>query len=252
MHNRVVFGLAGALLVGLTVGISAGTAEASLMTYDPSGVTSNKLFTTEVKFDQNVNNGATRGRDVFLRNGDSFTGPNADFTWPASGTTFDWSLSYDGNTASFVFGGLPALTLDVAPDGVWNAFRFDLRSSDDTRFDSASVTVDVTEVNGGALGTPETLSASLNDPFAVEDYQFMGFQGLTSLTGTMRFDYEVANGATGSPNGQLRFNIKALSVLDPPTTTDLPEPATFALFALGLVGLAAATRRSRLAKGRQA
>ena len=58
-------------------------------------------------------------------------------------------------------------------------------------------------------------------------------------------DYEVKDGATGSPNSRVRFNVKAMSVLNPPTTTDLPEPATLSLFALGLGGLAAAGRRGR-------
>ncbi len=245
MQRRFATGLAGVLALGIASGLFAGEARAGLMTYDPSGVISAKLFTTEVKFDKNVNNNSQRGHDVFLRNGSQFSGPSTNFAWPASGTTFNWSLSYDGNTASFVFGGLPALTLDVNPDGNWNAFRFDLKSSDTNRFDSATVAVSVTGVNGGAV-TPVNLSASLSSN-VVEDYQFMSFQSLDSLTGTMRFDYDPKDGATGSPNSRLRFNIKALSVLNPPTTTDLPEPATLGLFVLGLGGLAAGARRRRTA-----
>jgi|GEM_PF-5213434 len=245
MRHRIVAGFAGALVVGFVVGVSAGPAKASLMTYDASGVSSTKLFTTEVKFDQNVNNNSQRGHDVFLRNGEQFTGPSSNNFWPGSGTTYNWSLTYDGNTASFVFGGLPALTLDVNPDGNWNAFRLDLASTDSNRFESASVSVSVTGVNGGALGASVDSSASLVGN-TVADYQFNDFETLTSLTGTMRFDYVVADGETGSPNSRLRFNIKALS------TTQLPEPASLALFTLGLVGLAAATRRSRTLRQRRA
>lgn len=77
-----------------------------------------KVFTTEVKRDENVNSNSQRGHDVFLRNQEAFAGPSFNLDWGASGTAYDWLLSYGGDEATFTFAGR-TLRLDVVPDLRW-------------------------------------------------------------------------------------------------------------------------------------
>lgn len=197
-----------------------------------------KLFTSEMKRDKNVNNGGQRGNDVFLRNGSGFAGPSFGVNWGASGSTYDWMLSYDGDLATLDFAGTTR-TIDVAPDGNWNAFQFFVRASDANRFDTATTTVTVDEVNGSALATALSLSAtdgSFDKAFRLHD-----FATIEGLKGTLTFDFVVKAGAAGSPNSRLALNVKGLDV------AAVPVPAALPLMLGGLGGLGLLARRRRAA-----
>ena len=184
----------------------------TLIPFDPS-VDDTKVFTTEVKYDERVNDGAQQGHDVFLRNGDTFTGPSFNQNWGATGTEYDWLLSYDGDTASFTFDGTTR-TLDINPDLPWNAVNIIARSTDDARFITAESTVTVDEVNGSTLGVAEIFSAELvefNEHFRVKDTG----EDLTSIGGTFRFDFEIDPQASGSPNSRYSFIVKGLNIPEP-------------------------------------
>lgn len=192
-----------------------------------------KLFTTEIKRDQNVDNGAQSGTDIFLRNGDGFSGPNFNFNWGDSGTEYGWSLSYDGDSATFVFGGR-SLMIDVMPDGNLNGLQFFAQAKDMTRFDTSTTSVFVDMVNGMAA------SESIIATDGTSDVAFLADETIISVSGRVSFLFEVADGASGSPNSRLGFSLKALDV-DVPA---VPLPAGLPLLLAGLGGLAVLRRRS--------
>ena len=229
-----------AAVSAVTIAMSAGAASAA-----PMGLTEiftgqgDKLFTTEIKRDQNVNGGAQRGEDVFLRNGDSFQGPSFNVNWGASGSTYEWSISYDNDEAVLSFGGFEPITLDVDPDGDWNAFQFFIRADDENRLENESTTVTVDEINGDsfAFSAVGDEDGAFDRAFTLSD-----FSVIEIMRGTVTFDFDVAAGASGSPNSRFAFNLKALSVDDP---TVVPIPAALPLFLSALAGLGVVTRRRR-------
>lgn len=217
---------------------AAGHASAAVLGEVSAGdlASSDKLFTTEWKRDRNVDNGGQRGDDIFLRNNESFATPSSfNVSW--TGSSYDWSLSYSGGEATLVFGGV-SNTIDVEPDGDWNAIEFFIRASDTTRFDTSTATVSIDAVNGTASGgfTQSATDGTFSGIFALA-----GFDSISSLSGTMSFEFDVASGAGGSPNGLLAINVKALEV------AAVPVPPAIALGLLGLGGLVLCARHQRRA-----
>jgi hypothetical protein len=162
-------------------------------------------------------------------------------------------VTYDGSVASLSVGGQTS-TVDVNPNGPWNALSFFLRA-DSTRFDTSSITVSLATVNGqniSFMGTEAPLT------FAVTDSQggpstvglgitLDGFSTIQSVGGTFAFNFVPKAGATGSPNSALQFSTKAYNVTEPgPAPIPLPAAGWLLLTALG--GLAfAGWRRNRAA-----
>lgn len=194
-----------ALATGLT--LLAGTAQAIVLQPVDTGLGS-KLFTVEVKRDQNVHNNGQRGHDVFLRNGGGFKGPSKGFNYGASGTVYDWSLSYDGNKATLAVDTLTR-TLDVDPDGIWNLFQV-YAKADSKHFNTATATLNILGVNGEKLANPTVIEAT--DGFAEAALALGGPLAFTSISGTFQFDFDPKPGAKGSPNSSLAFGIEAYEV----------------------------------------
>lgn len=189
-----------------------------------------KLFTTEIKRDQNVNNNSQRGNDVFLRNGEGFSGPSFNVNWGASGTEYDWSLSYDGDQATLVFDGVSRM-IDVMPDGNLNALQFFVQARDLNRFVTSTTSVFVDMVND--MAASELISAT----DGTADVAFLADETITSVSGRVSFLFDVADGATGSPNSRLGFSVKALDV------APVPLPAGLPLLLAGLGGFALLRKR---------
>lgn len=214
---------------------------ATLTAIDPTDAArfagSSKLFTTEMKRDQNVHNSGARGHDIFLRNGEAFAGPSFNQPWGASGSIYDWSLAYDGDIAVMTFAG-QSRKLDVSPDGTWNAITFFLQA-DSPLFSSATTTLGVTSVNG--VAAPLTLAVTGTGKgfsFALDR-----LSALTEVSGTLRFDFVVAPDARGTPNSNLGVSIKALEV----TPAAVPVPASLPLLLSGVAAVGLAARRRRRA-----
>ncbi|MHA7870969.1 MAG: VPLPA-CTERM sorting domain-containing protein [Hyphococcus sp.] len=215
----------------------AGTASAASLTEIGLGE-GDKLFTTEIKRDENVENNGQRGSDVFLRNGEEFAGPNFNVDWNASGTVYDWTIEYDGDQATLTFDGFSPINIDVNPDGVFNAFQLFVRADDPNRLENASTTVTVDMVNGMALDM--SLNAIGNEMGAFDKaFTLSDLAAISSISGTIAFAFDVLQGATGSPNSRLAFNFKALSV------SEIPVPAALPLLLSGLAGLGFASRRRK-------
>ena len=219
-----------ALLFSLSLVLGS---ESTAATLDPiSPALTNKLFSTEIKRDKDAG-GGNQGHDAFLRNADTFVGSSTPINWGVSGTVYDWELTYDGDTATLdVTGGSP-LSYDINPDGTWNAVKIITRSDDDTRFDSAKVTVVVEEANGVALDAPQMFMAELTEYNEVT-LELSNGDDLQSLSGTLKWDFQFASGASGSPNSRFAFITKGLEVI--------PEPATATLV---IAGLSMVIRRRR-------
>lgn len=209
---------------------AASASAATLSSISPGQGT--KLFTTEVKRDQNVNNNSQRGNDVFLRNGDVFVGPSFNVNWGASGTEYDWSLDYDGDQATLTFDGRSRM-IDVMPDGNLNALQFFVRAEDLQRFASSTTSVFIDLVNG--MATSESIVAT-NE---TKEMAFLADETITSVSGRVSFLFDVANGASGSPNSRFGFSTKALDI----DVAPIPLPAGLPLLVAGLGGLALLRKR---------
>lgn len=195
---------AAAAMLLATVGI-ANALPLVAVTPEKSG----KIFTTEIKRDQNVQNTGRRGHDMFVRPGDSFKGSSAGIKFGDSGTSYDWSLSYDGVTAELKVDDV-IRSVDAPAIGVWNAIQFYVQARDGKRFDSSSTIVSVDTVNSISLAQPVSVAAK----DGVTDTAFAQFGGVAfqSIAGTFMFDFDTAAGAKGSPNSRLGFSVKALSI----------------------------------------
>ncbi|MEM9352627.1 MAG: PEP-CTERM sorting domain-containing protein [Planctomycetota bacterium] len=224
---------AATLFVAATLALpSSYLAAATLNPISPPSDT--KLFTTEIKRDEEVD-GPQRGHDAFIVNAGDSSVNSAPFNWGASGTTYDWSVAYDGNTATLGFSGGISLPLDIDPDGVWNAIKIITRSNDTTNFSAAKVTVVVEDANGSPLDAPQSFMAEL-DQFNEVTLALSDGSNFTSLAGTITWDFTPAPGAGGTPNSRYAFNLKAL--------TAIPEPGTFGLALASLAGLAVRRQRA--------
>jgi hypothetical protein len=195
-----------------------------------------KIFTTEIKRDHGVDKGQGRGRDAFLRNGESSDGESIDIKWDKSGTSYDWSVWYDGDVAVLEVAG-QGRKLDVKEDGRWNAVQFFLRADNIKLFNWSALTVVADKVNGEKLDQAIKIGAKneqVNAVFALDK-----FDRIESLSGSFLFDFELAKGGNGSPNSQLSFNLKAWEV----QPTAVPLPAGLPLLAGGFGLLAVLARR---------
>lgn len=195
------------------------------------------LFSTRAARDQNVNNPGRVGDDIFIRNAAGATLTSASLLWGASGTTYAWSLGYDGSAVTFSLGG-STISSTVA-SGTWNIVSFFLRANDLTRFASSTVTVTTAGANGKALTVPLTFSTT-NSTFTSLTYALNGVQTISNLSGTLKFDYMLRANAKQSPGDALSFDITGSQV------TPVPLPGS-ALLLLGALAGLGAIRRGRLA-----
>lgn len=231
------------LLAAIAVSVAAtGAQAATLSAIDLSDaskyVSSAKLFTTEMKRDRTLA-GGQGGHDVFLRNAESFATPASyNVNWGASGTSYAWSLGYDGATATLAFGGVSRL-LDISPDGTWNALRVYMRADDAGRFTSSAARLTVTSANGAALTAPLALVAT--DGQFDQAFALKRLGALTSISGTLDFSFTPRVGASGSPNGRLSVSLKALDV----TPAAVPVPAALPMLATALGAMVLVRRRRK-------
>jgi len=188
-----------------------------------------KLFFTEVKVDENLLNGKTGGKDVFLTyGGQSGNNQNSDLFWKNIGDvsnfshTFDWSLSRIGNVTTFNFGNTALQHQSL--DGNWNALGFWINANGrNDMFTSSSLSIDIDDL---------TLNASLGDRnmFYLQNVNGNSFE---NISGTATFSW-VMNpnySGNGSPNSSMMFSIKGLEV------SEVPAPSSFALSCLMIAGL---------------
>jgi hypothetical protein len=197
-----------------------------------------QLFSSEIKRDENVQDNGQRGQDAFLRNAeDSATPASWNFDWGRTGSVYNWVLAYDGNIASLTLGGITR-NLDITPDGTWNAVRFFLNASDASRFTTSTTDVSIETVNGAAIAP---FARSSTDGIFDAAFALDNLATITSLSGTIAFSFQTKAGATGSPNGRLAVNIKALDVVP----TAVPVPAALPMLGGGIAALAMIARRKR-------
>ncbi len=197
-----------------------------------------QLFSSEIKRDENVQDNGQRGHDAFLRNAESSaTSASWNFDWGRSGSVYDWVLAYDGNVASLTLGGITR-NLDITPDGTWNAVRFFVNASDTSRFTTSTTDVSIQTINGAAIAPFARSSA---DRALRCNFRAGQLATITGLSGTIAFSFQTKAGATGSPNGRLALNIKALDVVP----TAVPAPAALPMLGGGLAALAMMARRKR-------
>lgn len=198
-----------------------------------TGADARTLFTSEWKRDQNVHNPGRNGHDIFLRNGSGFGGPSIQQGWGASGAVYAWSLSYDGDQATLIFDGV-SRTIDLAPDGVWNAVQFYMRANDFSRFETSTTTLRVSKVNDLAVsGFERAATDSAKDAiFALADSS-----EIRSMSGTLAFDFVVKDGAKGSPNSRYRVSVAAREIVP------VPLPAALPLLILAIGGLSSIALR---------
>lgn len=232
-------------LAALAFALVGGTAQAAtLLPVDLTDTarfeSSRQLFGAEIKRDQNVQNSGGSGKDAFLRDGtDPNTPASFNVGWGVSGTSYAWSLGYDGNAATLMLGST-STTLNVA-DGNWNAFSLYVRALDDARFSSVTTNFSITKVNGSDLLAPLSVSATNgNTPgtFALD-----GLGPISSLQGTLAFSFTLKPGANGSPNSRVAVNFGAIEAV--PVPPAVPVPAALPLLASVIGGLAFLSRRQR-------
>ncbi len=225
---------AATMLVAATLALPTSyLAAATLNPISPPSTT--EIFNTEIKRDQQVN-GPVRGHDVFVRNGGGPGVSSFPLTWGPSGTSYDWSIAYDGDTASITVNGT-SRSVDADPDGVWNAIKIITRANDQDppAFTAAKVTVVVEDANGSALDAPQSYMAELGE-FNEITLGLSDGSDFTSLAGTLTWDFTAAPGSTRTPNSRYAFNLKGLNAV--------PEPGTFGLALVSLAGLAVRRQRA--------
>ena len=242
-----------AAVSAMTFAMTAGAASAATL-----GLTEiftgqgDKLFTTEIKRDQNIDDGARRGHDIFLRNGDSDRGSSGGFVWDDdTPNIYNWSLSYDGGQAVLTLddGGSRSIDvdIDVAPDGDWNAFQLFVRADDADWFETASTTVTVDEINSMTVSLEAIGSladGAFDKAFVLAGSSISDLAIIRTISGTLAFDFDPFDDAKGSPNSRLGFNLKAFYVEDPAV---VPIPGAIPLLLSGLAGLGLVARRRKKA-----
>ncbi len=239
--------LAAALLCALPSAAATLNAvdltNASLVVQDDGSGTPEqpRLFSTEIKRDQNVQNSGGSGQDAFLRDAATANQVGFNVSWGASGSLVNWSLGLSGTTATLTVDGTTRnLTL---AGGNWNVLSFFLRADDTQRFTSSSVNLAVTHANGAALDTALALSVT-NGQYDAGTFALPDFQTIQSIAGTVRFDFALVSGARGSPNSRLAFSMGARQVT-PVVPPPVPVPAAMPLLLGALAGLAMLRRHVR-------
>jgi hypothetical protein len=195
------------------------------------------LFTTQTRRNQNVQNSGQLGSDIDLLGASGTSLASKNFLWGASGTSYNWSLAFNGTNATLKVGSNTITT--AVGSGTWNVVSFFLRADDTSRFTTSTVTLSTLVANGELLTVPLVFSTT-NSTLSSLNFALDGFSAITSLAGTMKFDFVRKTGATGSPADALSWGVKAQQVAPVP----LPAAMPMSLVALGLLGWAARRRRS--------
>lgn len=229
-----------AAIAATAVCASFGSAQAASLV--ASSETPTAIFNTEIKRDQVISTGGNSGQDVFLRDGDNspLVSTNRN-NWGPSGTSYNFSLGYDGDIATLAVDGASTLMLDIDTDGVWNAVSFFVRADQANQYSSATTTLTITEANGMALDSPFTASGTIGSQFSGL-FALDTMQVLSSISGFFQFDF-VATGAGGSPNSRLAVNIAGANV----PVNAVPVPAALPLLLTGIAGLGFVARRRKAA-----
>lgn len=238
------------VLAGLvaTVAMSGFAEAASLRTVTPLIWT--QIFTTEIKRDQ-TGTGRLSGHDVFIRDGDNNPIESENFTFGASGTSYDFMIGYDGDIASLDFNGAGApgaLSVDTDLNLEFNALRLVLKGDDDGKagFVNESTVVTIAEVNGMAVD--QTFQAVEGGGKFSQIMALDELATISSIKGTVRFNFE-GGGLGGSPNSRMQFSVKALNLGSSNeqggAVTPVPVPTPLALLLASMGGLGLLTRRRK-------
>lgn len=209
--------------------LASASASAALVEVE-TPVVVNKLFTTEMKIDQNIKEngrGSQRGHDIFLREGNNDRGASKNFNWGADfdyNETFDWSLSLsETGQTTLVFEDI--ILQNTALEGTWNGLEFWINQSG--RKQMSDILVSAT-IDGQLFELPQGDDRG-GFTFAMED-----FSTFTGISGTFNLSW-TADSNVNSPNGNVALSLKALE-LEP---ASVPAPATAMVSLLGFGFLAA-------------
>lgn len=195
------------------------------------------IFSTYMKRDKNVQNSGQSGPDVFLYDQSGSSNRPINVDWAASGTTYNWGVSYDGSVATLTFGNTTR-SMSVGQNMLWNAVKIYLGASD-KRFATATTAVTIDTVNGAVPTNP--LHLSVTNSTSTSAYALIRFDQMASLSGTLRYSFQAMAGAKGSPEGGLSFIMEAIQL----APTGVPVPAALPLLMAGLGALGVVRRRRR-------
>lgn len=216
----------------------------------------NKLFSTELRVDQNLPGAQQRGHDMFLRHGNTWAGDSRNINWldhdgnnnlSWHNSTFDWQLTREGTSTSFTVGDY---TLNhTSETGTWEGLGLWFNINDrHNMFENAFIDLAITDWNGDALENQISYRAKQNTRtyFELFDDQHVA---LESVAGTVNFHWDLEHYFSGNESPASDFTV-ALKGLDyhayqfsvpvndtgnsnggeqPPIVTDVDSPLNHAI-----------------------
>lgn len=166
---------------------------------------------------------ALNGVSFDVSGGPGASGAPAIDRWGDNGLSNSVSGEYPtGTTLTFTFN--TGLASDIS-------FTFNNYGLPDAKTGRGNSTYTAYGLGGSVLSSGSVLGSGNND-----------FYALTGLSGVYKLAFNNgANGSDTSFDGSWLFDVKSLSA----TITPVPEPETYALMGIGLLGLFAASKRKK-------